>query len=55
MKDSLKTKDQLISELRELSRSLALYEQAEGKTQQIPTELVDGSENYHRILDASPN
>jgi hypothetical protein len=55
MEDSLKTKEQLISELKELRRRMELYDQPDEGLQPIPAELVDGSENYHRILDASPN
>ena len=55
MEDSLKTKDQLISELRELRIRVALYEEPESTPQRIPPELIVDSENYFRILDASPN
>lgn len=55
MEDELKTKEQLISELKELRRLAGSFEEAAIKHQQVCTELLDSRENYRSILEASPN
>jgi hypothetical protein len=55
MEDALKTKKQLISELRELRRLVGLLEESAVKHQQVYAELLDSRENYRSILEASPN
>jgi len=55
MEDELKTKEQLISELRKLRRFAESFEESAAEHRQINAELLNSRENYRSILEASPN
>ena len=55
MEDELKTKEQLISELKEFRRLVGLFEESAVKHKQLYAGLLDSRENYRSILEASPN
>lgn len=50
-----KTKEQLIEELQELRKRVALFEELESKHNHMTAELLESKELYRSILEASPN
>lgn len=55
MEDELKTREQLLKELGDLRRHVALLQASEAAHEKTQAMLLDGQENYRSILESSPS
>ncbi len=55
MEDESKSKEELLKELEDMRRRLSAGKSNSTTNQQRITELLDSTENYRSILNATPN
>jgi hypothetical protein len=55
MEDDLKSKEQLMRELGELRQRIAFYEESKAENEKLRSALLNSSESYRSILEASPS